>query len=160
MIYLTSFKRFHEGKVDMPGYSIAVYQPRWYPELPEVDLFDIRDDAGWVRPRLFEGQSTPLLRYHDRLVFMYRQRFNHDCEIGLSLYRDHFDQHEDVALCCWCPYDKAAQRQLEEYGTFVCHSWPVETFLKSLGFDTERDPDRHNAMVSCTSDLGFDDAVL
>lgn len=162
-VFLTSFKVYHERYGQPPtwktppvGYSIAVYQPHWYSQLLKLDLFDIRDEHGqWVRPRNFipepesreeelvRGVDPALLRrYHNTLLGMYEKRWRHDLELGLSLRRDHFDQHEDVALCCWCPYDKAAQRQLRDYGSFVCHSWPVETFLLELGVPVVRDIDR------------------
>lgn len=186
-VYLTSFKRYHadaafkdgKGLGSLPGYSIAVYQPRWYPQLPVVDVFSILDaDGRWVRPRDFikcldpencvcvmcgsgltalcfcgahVGKQKPnpelLERYHYRLLDMYTKRWERDLELGLSLERDHFDQHEDVVLCCWCPYDRAAKRQLEDCGSFVCHSWPVESFLKELGIEVVRDADRERMVT-------------
>jgi hypothetical protein len=146
--YLTSFKRWHRGEVDFPdpesltAYSIAVYQPRWYPELPTLQTFDIRDGGRWTRPADFipadhnpeEPDAVLLDKYHDSLVGLYWSR-RHDPALA-PLFKDH------VALCCWCPYDKAAQRQLRDYGTFVCHSWAVETVLLSWGVEVVRDDDR------------------
>ena len=161
-IYLTSFKRFHAaeergGLLDfqgqrMPGYSIAVYQPKNYPRLPKLDIFDIRNEAGeWTRPRNFiRYDDTPahnealLRRYHDALVGMYQQRFERggfeveDLEKALG---------DDVALCCWCPYDRAAQRQLKDYGSFVCHSTVVRTFLLELGTEVILDADREKMWI-------------
>lgn len=153
-VYLTSFKRWHSPDVaeylnfdpnNPPArFSIAVYQPHWYPPLPKLDLFDIRSEAGaWIRPRLFEGQSDPLYRYHERLLLLYRQRRHNGDNTDITLRK------RDAVLCCWCPYDKAAKRQLEEHGSFVCHSWPVESFLRELGIDVVRDTDRER-MVRCT----------
>lgn len=171
MILLTSFKRYHANDyalAPLPGYSIAVYQPRWFPQLPKLDVFDIRDAAGqWVRPRNFIPDFTdydnytenrpadPVLlqRYHDTLAGMYRERTRAsglalavgDLELARAVYPT--SEGRDIALCCWCPYDKAAKRQIESYGSFVCHSWPVETVLCELGYDVVRDADRQE-MVS------------
>jgi hypothetical protein len=149
-VLLTSFKRYHDDIAypypTMPGYSIAVYQPSWYEPLPKLDLFDIRRHAGtWTRPRDFitvghdpaKADSTLLRAYHDTLLTMYRDRY------AALKYKDLGElAYNDVALCCWCPYDKAAKRQLDDYGSFVCHSWVVESFLKELGVKVVRDLDR------------------
>jgi hypothetical protein len=144
-VYLTSFKRYFDMKCAIPGYSIAVYQPRWYPKLPKIDMFDIRDDTGrWTLPRNFvvldesgkqkNSDVEVIQNYHDKLVEMYRTRF----KVLGSLP----EVMGDAALCCWCPYEKAAKRQLEHYGTFICHSMAVETFLKRIGIEVVRDKDR------------------
>ena len=151
-VYLTSFKRYFESKC-MPGYSIAVYQPRWYQQLPKIDMFDIRDATGqWTLPRNFvvvdgSGKQTNsdmdvLRAYHDTLVAMYHERYKVPGSFP--------EITKDVAFCCWCPYEKAAKRQLEHYGTFVCHSMAVETFLKEIGINVLRDKDREK-MVRLTS---------
>jgi hypothetical protein len=152
-IFLTSFKRYFDSKCAVPGYSIAVYQPRWYPKLPKIDMFDIRDENGqWTLPRNFvifdefgeqKNSDMDVLRdYHDTLVAMYHTRFKILGSIP--------EITKDAALCCWCPYEKAAKRQLEHYGTFVCHSMAVETFLKEIGIEVVRDKDREK-MVMITS---------
>lgn len=169
-VFLTSFKVYHERygqpptwKTSPVGYSIAVYQPGWFPQLPKIDLFDIRDEHGrWTRPRDFINEygepssgTEPrdpdpelLRRYHDTLLGMYEKRwtsgrFNEDPLPYPSVFASRVDGIErNVALCCWCPYDKAAKRQLADYGSFVCHSWPVETFLLELGVPVVRDIDR------------------
>lgn len=155
-VLLTSFRRWHEDNdalVDwwhestgwnvLKAYSIAVYQPNWYRPLPTLRTFDIRQDSKWTRPRDFipedhEGEPDPelLQRYHDALVDLYWSRRN-DRALA-TLFTDTYD----VALCCWCPYDTAAKRQLDTFGSFVCHSWPVETVLKRWGVDVRRDEDR------------------
>lgn len=121
------------------AFSIAVYQPAWLPQLPVIPFFDIRDDAGWIRPRLFVGQSDPLFRYGRRLLDLYHSRAD---EFVDWLVATGYGMTEDVALCCWCPYDKAAKRQIEEHGTFVCHSAVVEVFLEDYGLEVIRDVDR------------------
>jgi hypothetical protein len=109
-------------------------------------LFDIREDGigMWTLPRYFvftdrAGKQTNtnedvLQRYRDRLLGMYEAR--------LKGARFPDVLHEDIALCCWCPYEKAAKRQLETYGTFVCHSVAVEAFLQKHGIEVVRDKDR------------------
>jgi hypothetical protein len=148
-VLLTSFKRYHDDIAypypTMPGYSIAVYQPSWFDPLPKLYLFDIHDENGqWIRPRNFmpedhDGAPSPALLavYHDTLLDLYRSRY------AALRYKDLGElAYNDVALCCWCPYDKAAKRQLDDYGSFVCHSWAVESFLKELGVKVVRDLDR------------------
>jgi hypothetical protein len=128
----------------MPAFSIAVYQPKWFPKLPDLNLFKITTTEGkWVRPRDFltEGhdatQPDPglLKKYHDTLKGMYEERWDKKYQRLLALY-------EELALCCWCPYDHAAKRQLNDYGSFVCHSWPAGTFLSERGYRVFRDKDR------------------
>jgi hypothetical protein len=154
-IYLTSFKAYWEGEDDvctytykMPAFSIAVYQPKWYWNLEPLRLFDIRDRGRWIRPRDFiteEASTAPdhelLLRYHLKLYSMYTERWDRQPEYEQKAFLRRV-QSQDEAWCCWCPYDKAAKRQLDTYGSFVCHSWVVETFLKTLGVDVQRDEDR------------------
>ena len=148
-VYLTSFKKNHEEQQegDTP-WSIAVYQPKWLPALPETRVFDIRDDGAWVRPRDFltPGHDPTLpdieliKRYRDKLLGMYAERRD---EIGDFLRV----AGDVVCLCCWCPYDKAAQRQLHDYGSFVCHSAVVELFLDIAGVEVMRDDDRKDMVV-------------
>jgi rhodanese-related sulfurtransferase len=183
-IFLTSFKRYHEaqrgrgGLLDlsggsMPGYSIAVYQPRGHSPLPKLDLFDIREGGKWVRPRDFlEGDVQPsgmtgvledtavrgpdkelLHRYHDHLLSLYRRRWQQAQEGGQVGYEvaellPLLSKDASVAFCCWCPYDRAAQRQLKDYGSFVCHSWVVESFLGAMGVEVVRDLDREKMVRS------------
>ena len=128
-VYLTSFKRYYEtpGKefhsYDYSAYSVAVYQPSWYAQLTKLDLFDIRDPSGqWVRPRDFInddwlGGSPPprdyalLRRYHDALLGMYEKRWANQPEDRQLGFLERVADRDEV-WCCWCPYDKAAQRQL------------------------------------------------
>jgi hypothetical protein len=158
-VYLTSFKRWNTPDVaeylnadpnELVAYSIAVYQPSWFPQLPKLDLFDIRNSSGaWIRPRDFVGESHDatqpdpdlLKRYHDALLTLYRERWSDGDNTDILL------READAALCCWCPYDKAAKRQLTDYGSFICHTWPVETFLTELGIEAIRDEDRKQMVL-------------
>src|SRR3990170_1746497 len=136
MIYLTSFYQYHRSthRDRVPGYSIARWQPKWYQPLPALRLFH----PGQIRPRDFGGD---LQAYHETLLVIFRQRYtSHDQR------KWPWKQNGDIALCCWCPYAKAATRQIKEFGTFVCHSWPAETFLKELGLEVIRDGDRKGMM--------------
>lgn len=155
-VLLTSFQHwFSSGDTYMHvfdrAYSIAVYQPSWFSPLPKLETFDIRREGGaWVRPRDFLKTSQVLVdrsekpdmellqRYHDTLLGMYKKRMD---DYGTSLAGPVWTE-KNIVMCCWCPYDKAAQRQLKDYGSFVCHSWAVETFLKEYGVEVVRDKDR------------------
>lgn len=158
MIQLTSFKRYWEeyraGIGDfgintkmVPAFSVAVYQPKQFPALPKLDLFDIRENGKWIRPRDFMGEghdatqpdSFLLEQYRLKLVALYAERW-------AAYLHEHrkfpFDINADLTFCCWCPYDRAAQRQLKDYGSFVCHTWPIESFLTTMGIAVVRDKDR------------------
>lgn len=152
MITLTSFKIWHaDPDPNQAAYSIAVYQPKWLPRLDETRVFDIRDANGnWIRPRDFvpDGHDATkpdfelLNSYRDALYLLYAGR-------SVAIQRFLGRATKDLALCCWCPYDKAAQRQIHDYGGFVCHSAVVEVFLRDLGHEVLRDADRER-MVTFT----------
>lgn len=141
-VLLTSFRRWHQ-KPTGTAYSIAVYQPRWLPQLPETRIFDIRTEAGrWTRPRDFvpaenDHHADPELlgHYRDALLALYETRRADIEEFVASL-------GPRIALCCWCPYDESARRQLDQFGSFVCHSAAVELFLDQMGVTVIRDEDR------------------
>lgn len=143
-ILLTSFKRWHDAPIEgVKPYSIAVYQPHWYPALRESRWFDIREQGKWIRPRDFVPPNHDPTKPDMKIIRAYRNAL-----MGLYLDRlpqiEHFLDHagQNIALCCWCPYDKAAKRQLEDYGGFVCHSAVIDQLLSITGWDVERDADR------------------
>jgi hypothetical protein len=137
MIYLTSFFKSDELPEDVQRWSAAVYQPRGY-KFPKADWTDIRDETGkWIRPREFLAARNPAEAYFDAMLAHYVRRIDAARswlgELGLA----------DAALCCWCPYDRAAKRQIEEFGSFICHTGPVGFFLEnSLGVAVRYDDDR------------------
>jgi hypothetical protein len=124
----------------MPAFSIAVYQPHWMPQLPKLDVFDIRDHGKWTRPRDFVDREDPLKAYAEHLWRLYDERHH---EISKTLA----GLPEEAALCCWCPYDKAAQRQLQQFGSFVCHSEVVGQVLEYHGVSVGKDADRQDMKV-------------
>jgi hypothetical protein len=139
VVVLTSFKHYHETLSEaMEGRSVAVYQPKWYPPLPKLDVFDIRQDGKWTRPRDFINDNQPLAAYEAALYGMYVERLTPLYDLELP---------DPVALCCWCPYDRAAKRQLKEHGSFVCHTEVVGTVLKELNFQVLKDEDRARMKV-------------
>jgi hypothetical protein len=141
-VYLTSFAKSGQRPEGVTPYSAAVYQPKGM-SFPKVEWTDIRAEAGlWIRPRVFAGQSDPLFRYAHRLYGLYDDRVDQAWE---------WIRHgpTDVALLCWCPYDKAARRQLEEHGSFVCHLTAVGQWLTHAFADVKvwQDADRLRAAV-------------
>ena len=135
MIYLTSFKKFHQLPSSVKIWSAAVYQPKGL-TLPKADWTDIRDDEGqWIRPRLFLAEDKPLQAYRQRLLDLYENRI-----LQANAWRSGLTG--DNALCCWCPYDQAAERQLEEWGSFVCHTAVLGEFLAAIGEAVWYDSDR------------------
>lgn len=120
------------------AWSIAVYQPKLYPSLRKVKCFEIVDNNKWIRPRNFVNEKYPLESYSNALYTVYKQR-RKEFQRWLHVA----DTYKTVYLCCWCPYDSAAQRQLIEHGSYVCHSAVVEWFLrKEFGVECQRDDDR------------------
>lgn len=94
--------------------------------MPKAVWTDIRDHAGnWTRPRNFEGFANPLQSYRTALLNLYGERV-----IEAQRWLDALEGH-DAALCCWCPSDKAAQRQLKDYGSFICHTGVLGEFIST-----------------------------
>jgi len=150
-IHLTSFKRYHDDKWTMPGVSIAVYQPKWYPQLPKIDYFDIRNEKGsWIRPRDFVPPNHDRTKFDFSIVEAYATELIHQYHLRYTdiwdwLKENQLFQRSDIALCCWCPHDKAAGRQIKDFGTYVCHSAVVEKFLNDhFDVDVIRDKERGN----------------
>lgn len=133
MILLTSFLKSNEFSGSK--YSAAVYQPKGY-TYPKAAWADIRkDDGTWIRPREFVSWNRPLNGYFASLFSLYLSRRD---EI-----EEWVERHgSNLALLCWCPYEKAAQRQLREYGSYVCHLGVVEAILKEIGEQVRVDKDR------------------
>lgn len=104
-------------------YSVAVYQPKGF-DLPELDIFKItRPNGKWIMPRDFLNTSNPLRNYREALYnhYLKRKRFISKF-LRTSLY-------SNLVLCCWCPHEKAAQRQMNEFGSFVCHTSVIYYYL-------------------------------
>jgi len=122
MIYLTSFKKSTGLPTGIGKWSAAVYQPKGF-NYPKASCFDIRDFTGrWIRPREFIAEKEPLFMYRRTLLKLYKSR-------AKKILNWLGNTKGDVALCCWCPYEKAAQLQLEEWGSFVCHLFVVGEYL-------------------------------
>lgn len=131
MILLTSFMRSRALDPKVERLSVAVYQPTGF-AYQKLDFFDIRDESGkWTRPRDFIPDDHDPSKPSDAVVGKYRAAL-----YGLYIRRiaeiDKWAKalNHDVALCCWCPYDRAAQRQLADYGTFLCHTAGIGLVLR------------------------------
>lgn len=130
-VFLMSFRAYwdlvgHTKEFFHEAWSAAMYQPHWYPgKLRQLGIFLIQEQPGWdwIRPRMFAHYKEPLVEYGHELYQLYKLRKDR-----IERWVDHV-QGKSVALCCWCPYDKAAQRQLKEHGSFVCHLGVVAWFL-------------------------------
>lgn|SRR5574338_467333 len=124
-VYLTSFFKSKELPDDVERYSGAVYQPKGY-TFPKAGWTDIRDNDGkWIRPRDFLSSQSPNSEYRERLYRLYCSRLS-EAERWLDSIR-----LPSASIHCWCPYDKAAQRQLREWGSFICHTAVVGEFLST-----------------------------
>lgn len=123
VVYITSFAMSRYLPADVTPWSAAVYPPKGF-TYPKADWTDIRRNGFWTRPRDFTNEANPLAAYRYALMDLYDSRRS-DAEQWLAGLTG------SVALCCWCPYDKAAQRQLKDWGSFVCHTAVIGEFLSS-----------------------------
>lgn len=140
MIYLTSFHRVGELPLTPSQiFSAAVWQPRGL-NYVKADWTDIRNENGvWVRPREFANLERPLAAYREALWDHYEDRYL----IAKNWVDQKLAKHHAIALCCWCPYEIAAQRQLREHGSFVCHTsvlgeWISTELKQPVWFDADR----------------------
>lgn len=134
-IYITSFARAKHLPSGVVPFSAAVYQPKGY-DFPKAQWADIRRDGAWIRPRDFLSHDNPLIAYREALLNLWSSRLV-EIEQWLSL------REGPTALCCWCPYDKAAQRQLKDWGSFVCHTAVIGEYLSQefkvpVWYDSDR----------------------
>ncbi len=125
-VQITSFRRSH----GLPGpvLSVAMYQPQGY-AYPRLDwaLIGNPDGSAWIRPRNFLDHPDPLKAYHDALLAQYESRI-----FVAKPWFDYIEQdYHTVTFCCWCPHDRAAQRQMEEHGSFVCHTEVLAEFIEN-----------------------------
>ena len=137
-IILTSFQKAKQLPQGTKVWSVAVYQPKGL-NYPKLDFFDIRKDGRWIRPRNFLAFKEPLKAYRSVLYDHFAKRSEEIQEWFANNPGPH-------ALCCWCPYEKAAQRQLKEFGSFVCHTGVIFQVLQDLGLPVTLDQDRQDKM--------------
>lgn len=139
-VYFTSFFKAKDLPEGVIPYSAAVYQPKGF-NFEKVAWTDIRKDGKWTRPREFLDCPNPLHGYREAMLDLYESRYEEALEWANSL-------REPVALCCWCPYDRAAQRQLKDFGSFVCHTAVLSEFCSErLGLPVWEDSDRRRMSV-------------
>lgn len=138
-VFLTSFFLSRGLPEEVARYSCAVYQPQGF-DYPKVDWTDIRDDQGnWIRPRNFLSEPNPPAAYRQALMNLYDRRLAQAKYWALDVAAE----GRDVALCCWCPYDRAAKRQLEQFGSYICHTAVLSEFIFTrLGLPVWEDGDR------------------
>ena len=124
-VFITSFQLSHELPAGVSKHAVTVYAPKGYEAYSKIDWTDIRQaDGTWTRPRNFVGEPDPLASYWRALFELYDSR-----RAEAERWRDGL--LGDVALCCWCPHDRAAQRQLAEHGSFVCHTGPLGQWIET-----------------------------
>jgi hypothetical protein len=136
MIYLTSFAKSKHLPDTIERWSAAVYQPKGF-SYPKAEWADIRDETGdWIRPRRFVDEPSPRLAYRQALLDHYEARRDE----AMAWLAD----KNDVALLCWCPYERAAVRQMKDWGSFICHTSVLGEFAATLDntqpvwFDSDR----------------------
>lgn len=136
-VYFTSFQRSHDLPNGVTRFSVAVQWPKGYEDIPRIAWALITDETGkWIRPREFVSDVHPLASYREALMEQYQERLP-QAQAWL------FNHPGDIAMLCWCPYDRAAQRQLGDFGTFVCHTGVLAEFVDAqLGCQVWLDADR------------------
>lgn len=137
-VYLTSFFQSSKLNPSIKRWSGAVYQPKGY-NYPKADCWDIRKDGKWIRPREFLEAEKPLIEYRNALWELYDSRRP---QIEQWLGQHGWDE-QFAAVCCWCPSDKAAKKQLDLFGSFVCHTSVVGEYLSEemkipVWYDSDR----------------------
>lgn len=137
-VHFTSFQRSHG--LTTPVLSVAMYQPKGY-DYPRLDwaLIGNPDGSDWIRPRQFIHHDDPLTAYKEALWARYESR--------ISEAREWFAYMESTysscTMLCWCPHDRAAQRQIGEHGSFVCHTdvlgdWIETKLWRRCWYDSDR----------------------
>jgi hypothetical protein len=122
-----------------------MYQPRQY-GFSRVDwaLIGKPDGSNWIRPRNFIDLPDPLAAYKAALWIRYNER----TELAHAWFHSieqAFPGVAGVAFLCWCPYDQAAQRQMREHGSFVCHTAVLGEWIENrLGHRVWFDHDRRH----------------
>lgn len=123
-VLMTSF--FESKKLNLPLFSAAVYQPRGF-SYPKICWTDIRDESGnWIRPREFLSFLDPAQAYWNAMLDHYDSRLDKALK-----WKTENQDLDTAALCCWCPFDRAAQRQLKEFGSFICHTGPLGHWIET-----------------------------
>ncbi len=137
-ILMTSFTRSH-GMPHVPKFSCAMYAPQGY-DYPRISwtLIGREDGSDWIRPRNFIGLADPLTAYKAALWARYDER-----EKVARIWCDMMAGNAAIAFCCWCPHDRAAQRQMGEHGSYICHTdvlgqWIEERLGVRVWYDDER----------------------
>lgn len=125
-VYLTSFVKSVE--YNCPKYSVARRQPKGF-NYPELKFLAPISSTGEIL-RLSTFPNDPVANYAIALKEAYKYRWDVIKSWLCSL-------SEDIALCCWCPYSKSTQRQLKEYGVFVCHTGLVGQMIRKWRPDIE-----------------------
>jgi len=105
-------------------WSGAVYQPKGY-TFPKVDWMDIRDDDGlWIRPNRYLHYPQPAQGYLLNLYSHYQTR-----RYAADWWVDNLRHDETNYVACWCPNERAAVKQINDFGTYICHLSVVEVFI-------------------------------
>ena len=87
-------------------------------------------------PRNFLDTADPAKAYWNAMLAHYDTRLDAASEWAA-------DAPDRVALHCWCPFDRAAKRQMEQFGSFICHTGPLGEWIVTrlgvaVGYDEAR----------------------
>jgi len=122
MIILTSFRKATEYE-GVKKYSVARFQPQGTSPLPSLRFLAAVDRDG--KPLHLDDLSPENLEaYRNALRDGYKARWG-----AIKKWLDSLSPDEDIVLCCWCPYSKSAQKQIEKYGRFFCHTSLIKEML-------------------------------
>jgi len=145
MIILTSFKeanwiaeKLNIGKENI--YSVARWQPRGY-SFKELSFLSATDKDG--NKLLLRNFENPIQDYAEALKEGYRARWKE-----IKQWLDSLDNDKDIILVCWCPHSSQTKKQIEEYGTFCCHTGLIGKMInKHRPVTVVLDRERHKNLV-------------
>ena len=117
--------------------SVARRQPRGF-YYPVLDFFAPQTDNGI--PLLLRHFDDPVNGYKDAYYALMRLRYR-----LIQGWVNNIPAGTKIALCCWCnnTYGQGS-RQVQEHGTFVCHTVLIGQIIKKIRPEVTivLDPDR------------------
>ena len=143
-ILLTSFKKSLKlkGKSNIEFYSVSRWQPSnfFYPSLDFLGAYNKN------KQRLFlKGRNNPLQSYQHDLFEYYVSQWKKINSWLTSLNNN----DKLIVLCCWCPYSNSTKKQIQNFGSFACHTGLIGKIINKYCPEETLylDIDRHKQLV-------------
>lgn len=122
-VMLTSFNEAKKLKCGNK-FSVARTKPQWaknYQELMFLAPFDPEGNA--ITLRRFPHDPTGGYAAELKRAYLSRWHKIDEWLRGLDVTRQY-------VLCCWCPHSSTSKRQIQEYGTFACHTLLIAKMIR------------------------------